>query len=60
MTFLCFTVGLIFIENDVLSGKVDKRIDWLGAFLVTSGLILIIFALSQGKYALQGWATPCK
>ncbi|KIM37309.1 hypothetical protein M413DRAFT_448602 [Hebeloma cylindrosporum] len=58
MTFLCFVVGLIFIDDDVPSEEVDKRIDWLGALLVTSGLILIIFALSQGKNTLQGWATP--
>jgi hypothetical protein len=58
--FLCFLGGLISIDEDVPSEEVDKGIDWLGAFLVTGGLILIIFILSQGQNASQGWATPCK
>ena len=60
VTFLSFVVGVIYIDNDVPSGEVDKRIDWLGAFLVTVGLILIIFSLSQGTNTLRRWATPCK
>jgi hypothetical protein len=59
-TFLCFLGGLISIDNDVPSEEVDKRIDWLGAFLVTAGLVLIVFVLSQGELAPQGWSTPCK
>ena len=50
----------MFIDEDIPSEEVDKRIDWLGAFLVTAGLIFVIFALGQGKTASQGWATPCK
>ena len=60
VTFLSFVVGVIYIDNDVPSGEVDKRVDWLGAFIVTVGLILIIFTLSQGTNTLRGWATPCK
>jgi len=51
---------MIYIDNDVPSEEVDKRIDWPGALLVTVGLTLVIFALSQGKIAPQGWSTPCK
>ena len=51
---------MIYIDNDVPSEEVDKRIDWLGALLVTVGLILVTFALSQGKVAPQGWSTPCE
>jgi len=57
---LCFLGGLISIDNDVPSEEVDKRIDWLGAFLVTAGLVLIVFVLSQGELSPQGWSTPCK
>lgn len=57
---MCFLGGLISIDNDVPSEEVDKRIDWLGAFLVTAGLVLIVFVLSQGELAPQGWSTPCK
>ena len=48
------------IDNDVPSEEADKRIDWLGALLSTGGLVLIVFVLSQGDLAPQGWATPCK
>lgn len=37
----------------------DRRVDWLGAFLVTAGLVLIVFVLGQGEVAPQKWATPC-
>ena len=60
LCFLCFLGGLIYIDNDVPSEEVDKRIDWLGAFLATGGLVLIVFVLSQGELASQGWATHCK
>ena len=36
-----------------------RRIDWLGAFLVTAGLISIIFVLSDGSSAPDGWKTGC-
>lgn len=46
---------------DQVSTAVDKRMDWLGAFLVTAGLaiIIIVFVLSDGEVAPKQWATPC-
>jgi MFS family permease len=43
--------------------KQDKRgegikMDWLGTATVVPGLVLIIFALTDGSHAPQGWATP--
>ncbi|KAF4568237.1 hypothetical protein EYR40_010365 [Pleurotus pulmonarius] len=35
----------------------DRRVDWLGAFLVTAGLVLIVFVLSDGEVAPRQWAT---
>lgn len=35
----------------------DRRIDWVGAALVTSGLVLLMFAISSGEAAPQGWRT---
>ena len=32
-----------------------RRIDWFGAFLVTAGLTFIIFVLSDGSIAPDGW-----
>jgi hypothetical protein len=38
----------------------DRRIDYIGATLVTVGLILLQFTVSSGETASNGWATPCK
>jgi hypothetical protein len=59
LTALTFLGGLVSIDPDVPSTEIDKRIDWLGAILVTSGLVLIVFVLGQGEVAAQQWATPC-
>lgn len=56
---LCFVGGLVSIDDDIPSEEVDKRVDWIGAFLVTAGLVLIVFVLSQGELAPQKWSTPC-
>ncbi|KAF9223213.1 efflux transporter [Gyrodon lividus] len=53
---LCFIGGLMSFSPDVISSEVDRRVDWIGAFLVTSGLVLIVFVLGQGPIA--GWGTP--
>jgi hypothetical protein len=34
----------------------DRRVDWLGALLVTTGLVLIVFTLSNGT--VVGWNSP--
>lgn len=52
--------GLISFDADVPSEELVKRIDWIGASLITIGLILIIFVLGQGEIASDGWKTPCK
>lgn len=36
----------------------DRRIDWAGAALITSGLVLLMFAISSAEAAPQGWKTP--
>ena len=56
---LCFIGGLFAINADEPSEEKDKRVDWLGAFLVTAGLVQITFVLSQGGLAPKKWATPC-
>ena len=50
--------GIFLIEKDVPSEEDDRRVDWLGAFLITSGLVLIVFVLSGGETAPQEWRTP--
>lgn len=36
----------------------NRRVDWMGAFLITSGLSLFSFALTQSGLVEKGWRTP--
>ncbi|KAI1786595.1 efflux transporter [Ganoderma leucocontextum] len=57
LSALCCLGGFISIDADVPYVLLDKRVDWLGAFLVTAGLTFIIFILSDGPVAPDGWKT---
>jgi MFS family permease len=37
-------------------GTAKASIDWLGAVLVTVGLLVLLFALTEGNFV--GWSTP--
>ena len=50
-------LGWFSIDEDSPLVGIDRRIDWLGAFLVTAGLVMIVFVLGEG--AVVGWSTPC-
>lgn len=52
--------GLAFIDKDLPSTESDRRVDWIGALLVTAGLTLIVFVLSDGEIAPNGWQTSCE
>ncbi|KAI0956385.1 hypothetical protein AcV7_006804 [Taiwanofungus camphoratus] len=58
LSALCFVGGALSFDKDLPSTETDRRIDWLGAFLVTAGLVLIVFTLSDGTIAPNGWKTP--
>ncbi|KAG6866162.1 hypothetical protein C0991_008116 [Blastosporella zonata] len=58
LTVLCLIGGIISFDADLPSQEVDRRVDWLGALLVTAGLVLIVFVLGQGEIAPQQWKTP--
>jgi hypothetical protein len=51
---------LITVPHDVLEPQLDRRVDWIGAGVVTTSLVLLTFVLAQGEVAGNGWATPCK
>ncbi|KAI1786589.1 efflux transporter [Ganoderma leucocontextum] len=57
LSALCCLGGYISIDPDVPYELLDKRVDWLGAFLVTAGLTFIIFILSDGTVAPDGCKT---
>ncbi|CCM00646.1 uncharacterized protein FIBRA_02683 [Fibroporia radiculosa] len=54
---LTFAGGLASFDHDAPSTELDRRVDWLGAFLVTAGLVMIVFVLSDGTIAPNGWRT---
>ena len=46
--------------SDSPSAELDRRVDWMGAVLVTAGVVCIMFVLGQGDLAPQKWKTPCE
>ncbi|EJT96768.1 MFS general substrate transporter [Dacryopinax primogenitus] len=55
--------GIVFVGAMIVFPKdhdfsEDKRVDWLGALLITAGLVLLLFCLGQGEIAPQQWNTP--
>ncbi|KAK7450578.1 hypothetical protein VKT23_012887 [Stygiomarasmius scandens] len=58
LTFVSLVGAIFSFDADKPSTEPDQRVDWLGAFLVTAGLVLIIFVLGQGEVAPRQWATP--
>jgi hypothetical protein len=57
LNVLCIIGGAFSIDADQPSAEIDNRVDYFGSFLVTAGLTFIIFVLSDGSIAPQGWAT---
>ncbi len=57
-TFACLVLGFFIIDEDEPSTEEDKRVDWIGAALITCGLILIVFVLSDTPTAREGWRNP--
>ncbi|KAN0121010.1 efflux transporter [Russula decolorans] len=57
-TFACLVLGFFTIDEDEPSTEEDRRVDWIGATLITCGLILIIFVLSDTPTARKGWKNP--
>lgn len=56
---ICFIVGLVTIKKDIPTPKENRKVDWLGAFLITAALVLILFVLGDGESAPNKWATGC-
>lgn len=58
LTFACLVLGIFAIDEDEPSTEEDRRVDWIGAALITSGLILIVFVLSATPSTREGWKAP--
>jgi len=47
-------LGFFVFEKEEPSTEEDKRVDWIGATLITAGLVLVVFALSDSPTAHKG------
>ncbi|RSH91274.1 hypothetical protein EHS25_009573 [Saitozyma podzolica] len=59
MAGICFVMAIaafFVLPRDTLK-VVDPRLDWPGAVLVTVGLVLLMFVISDGQNAPNGWKT---
>ena len=45
-------------HSDRQRTKNNIRMDWLGAATIVSGLVLIVFAITESAHAESGWRTP--
>ncbi|RPD69738.1 efflux transporter [Lentinus tigrinus ALCF2SS1-7] len=57
LSFMCCVGAMISIDRDVPYELTDRRVDYVGALLVTAGLTFIIFILSDGPTAPDTWKT---
>lgn len=58
--FFASALAFVFVPKDRPNPDHDRRIDWLGALLVTAGLVLFQFTISYFPSAERGWKTPCE
>jgi hypothetical protein len=59
LAFAIAIVAFFVIPTDVVQ-TTDRRVDWVGAALVTVGLVFVQFVISDGETAPQGWKTSCE
>ncbi|KAF8722460.1 hypothetical protein AX14_009814 [Amanita brunnescens Koide BX004] len=57
LTGFYIMIGWFCIDKDEPSTETDNRVDWLGGILISAGLTLVIFVLSDGEVAPNKWAT---
>lgn len=60
-TILCLVLvvsGFFFIPRDMGDTDASIKMDWWGLVTIVPGLILVVFAFTQGSNAPDGWQTP--
>ncbi|KAI0023967.1 major facilitator superfamily domain-containing protein [Xylariomycetidae sp. FL0641] len=50
--------GWLYVPRHVGDGDPDLRMDWWGLCTIVPGLVLVVFALTDGGNAPDGWDTP--
>lgn len=51
-SFLCIP------RNTTEHHKIAPKMDWWGTCTIVPGLVLLVFAITDGSHAPNGWATP--
>ncbi|GME55969.1 uncharacterized protein K452DRAFT_315629 [Neofusicoccum parvum] len=51
-------VAYFSIPSHVHRGRREVKMDWWGAALLSSGLILVVFAITDSAHASRRWGTP--
>jgi len=52
-------IGSTVVSGDWWTSGPKKSVDWIGAALVTTGITLFAFSLTQSGVIIYGWKTPC-
>lgn len=59
LTAVTLATSIFSIPND-RKERLENRVsmDWLGAATIVSGLVLVVFAITESAHAEKGWRTP--
>ena len=59
LTFTTAVAAYLTVPSDVEErSAIGVEMDWLGSALIVSGLILVVFALTDSSHAPEKWRTP--
>lgn len=59
LVFTTVVAAIFAIPNDIEERKaMGIQMDWLGSIFIVSGLILVVFAITDASHAPDGWRTP--
>ncbi|KAJ6445432.1 calcineurin-like phosphoesterase [Purpureocillium lavendulum] len=58
LVLLVAAVGAVYIPHSASDVDPAARLDWLGVVTIVPGLVLVVFAFTDGGHAPQGWRTP--
>ena len=50
--------GIFSIPRNLDDTDLEACMDWLGAITIAPGLVLVVYAFTDGGHAPNGWATP--
>ncbi len=59
LTFTTLITSVLFVPDDSKERRRNGiKMDWLGAGATVSGIVLVVFAITESAHAKQGWRTP--